>query len=323
MTPVAVTLAVGDLGSERCGVGGSAGALVERSGGMLVPVDLAAPVESPDDLAASTAALVLAYPSASTFQRPVTARRAASLARAFRRRGLPVRIWLHEFRRLHRVHRAAVAPLLRLATDRVVVSGDTEAAAVRRALRVVGRRGVEVVVAPPVSPTAPSPGATPPAAPEHRDRTVGVFGMLRPDKGPDWLASVLHRLDARFDRLELAGSGWETFAAPVRYEVVRRGHVVVGDLPGLFAGWGLAVAPFWEDAHDGRLSLRTPLAHGVPTLTRVGAALTLRPSHLLADGPGVAESVPVVDDAARRAGACEVAGFESRLAGRLLAAFAP
>jgi hypothetical protein len=99
---------------------------------------------------------------------------------------------------------------------------------------------------------------------------------------------------------------------------VRHGHVPAAELPRVFAGWGLAVAPFWEGAHDGRLSLRTPLAHGVPTLTRPGSegALTLRPPHLLFDPT----DVPDFDDQARAQGAAAVAEFEAEVTERLLRA---
>ena len=301
-----VALAVGDLGAETCGVGSSAGALVARSGGRVRPVDLTAVGR---DARFDGDVLVLAYPSASTFQQPATAVAAVRLRRAAD--GRPVRLWLHEYRRFHRVHRAIVRPLLRLATDRIVVSNEREAAAVRAA---VGR---PVVVVPP--PNAAAPVAPPLPATQTHAHTVGVFGMRRPDKGEAWLTATLGRLDARFRRLELAGGGWDGYAPPSRFDVVRHGHVSTAGLPALFAGWGLAVAPFWEGAHDGRLSLRTPLAHGVPTLTRApaGNELTLRPPHLLFD----AGEVPELDDAARAAGAAAVAAFEANVTRRLLSAF--
>jgi hypothetical protein len=303
-----VALAVGDLGAETCGVGSSAGALLARSGGRVRPIDLTN-VRRGDRVDGDV--LVIAYPSASTFQQPATALAALRLRRAAA--GRPVRLWLHEYRRFHRVHRAIVRPLLRLATDRIVVSNEREAAAVRR---VAGRR--DVVVVPPPNATAPV-APLPPALPS-RSHTVGVFGMRRPDKGESWLSEALVRLDARFTRLELAGGGWDDYDAPARFDVVRRGHVPTAQLPELFAGWGLAVAPFWEGAHDGRLSLRTPLAHGVPTLTRRpdGGELTLRPPHLLFDPT----DVPDLTDDGRAAGAAAVAAFEADVTAQLLSALA-
>jgi hypothetical protein len=123
------------------------------------------------------------------------------------------------------------------------------------------------------------------AQPE-RGRTVGVFGRYRPDKGAAWLDEVLAGLPPRFDRVIVAGGGWEDHdwdpAVPARYEIELLGHVPRAALATLLGSWGLAIAPLWGPAQDGRMSLRTPLAFGVPTLS-VGpraADLTLAPDHL-------------------------------------------
>src|SRR5690606_11077448 len=118
-------------------------------------------------------------------------------------------------------------------------------------------------------------------------RTVGVIGQLRPDKGEPWLLDVLARLDPRFERIEVVGRDWDLSAWPAtlrdRYTVVGHGQLPAARLPEVLAGWDLALAPFAEGPHDGRLSLRTPLAHGVPTLTRGPQPpdLQLRARHLL------------------------------------------
>lgn len=213
--------------------------------------------------------------------------------------------------------------LLCLLPSRIIVSSESERAALRAALGgLVGRRAA-IEVAPPTNGTAArieevvvEPGA---------DTTVGVFGMLREDKAAEWLVDVLARLDERFDRLVVAGSGWDEFRWPTavaeRYEIEVLGHVPRSALPKLFGSWGLAVSSLWEPATDGRMSLRTPLAFGVPTLTvgPRGPDLTLAPRHLLLAPPIEPSSLPVFDDADRRGGAAEVDAFEQQAADRLAA----
>ncbi len=335
-----VAVLVGDLRDPRCGVGSSVGALLD---GLHQPVVAIDPVAGSwrDVRAAARAAartcdsLVIVYPTASTLQRPRMLLASVLGRAAFRRRR--VRLYLHEFRWFHRVHRAVITPFLRLATDRIVVSNEREAEAVRAAGWGWPTRGVDVVVAPPVNGSAPTceqvtaaiQGVSPPVR-AARARTVGVFGMLRPDKGPGWLVDRLRELPPGFDRLVIVGSGWDAFALPAdlapRLALERAGHVDDADLPAHLGGWGLAIAPYWDDgAHDGRMSLRTPLAYGVPTLTpapRPGL-LTLDAPHLVLWRPGAAMPTAVTDDAARRAGADAVMAFEAQCRARLDAALFP
>ncbi len=145
--------------------------------------------------------------------------------------------------------------------------------------------------------------------------TAGVFGTLRPDKGAEWLDAVLEQLPAGIDRLAVAGRGWEdhAFSRAVRerYEVQLLGHIPRDELAGVFASWGIAVAPTTHPAHDGRMSVRTPLAFGVPTVATGprDADLTLAPDHLVLSPPA---DVAHVDVSAfdRVAGAAQVAAFE-------------
>ena len=317
-------LAMGDFGDERCGVGSSLGALA-RTMGHVVVLDANAPLRTflrgARVAAASGAPCAAVYPTRTTVYNADLPLRLLVLRVLFGRRRL--RLHLHEFERLRRKLRYP-ATLALLLPGRIVVSSESEATAVRAALHGWIGRHREVVVCPPTNGTAPAADAVAAAlvpGPD-RTRTVGVFGMRRADKGVDWLVDVLTRLDRRFDRLVLAGDGWdEQWPAAVRdrYEIEVRGHVDGDDLPELFGGWGVAVAPLWAPAHDGRMSLRTPLAYGVPTLT-VGPApdLTLAPDHLLVVPPTDPGRIPV--DIDRRAGAQQVANFERAVAARLVAA---
>ncbi len=326
-------LAMGDLGEERCGVGGSLATLVDHLGGLgreVVVVDTSGPGvrrfwREARAAARSGAACAGVYPTRSTDYEPRLLWRVVALRLAFGRRRF--RIQLHEYRHLRRKLKWPVTAACLLA-GRVVVSSRSEQDALRAALRgLVGRR-CDVVVAAPTNGTAATAAevedATRPAP--DADRTVGVFGMLRQDKAADWLLAALDDLDPRFDRLVVAGSGWDEHEWPPsitkRYDVEVLGHVPRRDLAATFAGWGLAVSSLWGPANDGRMSLRTPLAFGVPTLS-VGPFtddLTLRPRHLLLRPPCDPSSVPTFDAGDRRAGAGEVAAFESATADRLAAA---
>ncbi|MBA2279811.1 MAG: hypothetical protein H0W25_01050 [Acidimicrobiia bacterium] len=319
-------LVMGDFGHERCGVGGSMAALVAGRTDIAV-LDAAAPgrlrfLREARAAARTGAVAVAVYPTRSTVYQRDLLLRAAVVRLAFGRRRF--RLHLHEYRHLRKMLRwpATIALLL---PQRIVVSTESERDAVARALGgLVGRR-CEVVVAVPTSGTSPTAtdleASLGPDA--DRDRTVGVFGMYRDDKDLSWLLDVLGRLDRRFDRLVLAGAGWEGRQWPSeitdRYELTALGHVPRRALPGIFRSWGLAVAPLSNPAHDGRMSVRTPLAFGVPTLT-VGprdAELTLDPPHLVLvppHDPGAARL-----DVDRGEGAAAVAEFE-RAAGTATAA---
>lgn len=326
-------LAMGDLGDERCGVGGSLATLVAHvrdDGGHVAVLDTSGPGirrfwrEARAAAGARTACAGI-YPTRSTDYEPRLLWRVVVLRAVFGRRRL--RLQLHEYRMLRRLLKWPVTAACLLA-GRVVVSSRSEQDALRSALRgLVGRR-CDVVVAAPTNGTPASPDEIV-AATDLRpdaDRTVGVFGMLRQDKAVDWLVSVLGRLDRRFDRLVVAGAGWADHEWPSsitdRYEVEVLGHVPRAELAPMFADWGLAVASLWGPANDGRMSLRTPLAFGVPTLSvgPPGDDLTLRPRHLLLHAPVDVAAVPAFDAVERRAGAEEVAAFERAAADRLASA---
>jgi glycosyltransferase involved in cell wall biosynthesis len=271
------------------------------------------------------------YPALAVLHRPGLLGRCVLLLVLFGRPRL--RLHLHEFQHLRRMLRYPVTAALPL-FGRVVVSSPSERDAVRAALPRWLRARTEVLAVPPTNATVPAPGGL-----EHPgDRRspadalrVGVFGSLRPDKDPAWLAEVVAALGPRIGRLELIGRGWEHFdlqagdGAPVT--VVRRGPVATDELAAAFAAWDLAVAPFWEPPSDGRMSLRATLAHGVPTLTRgpLNDQLTLRPPHLAAVCDATALSqVELPVGLARASTAAEVAAFESAVTERLAAAlFSP
>jgi len=326
-------LAMGDLGDERCGVGGSLAALVARldeEGRAVIVVDTSAPGvrrfwRDARAAARSGAPCVGVYPTRSTTYELRLLWRVVALRIVFGRRRF--RLQLHEYRRLRRMLRWSVTPAC-LLVGRVVVSSRSERDAVRSALGgLVGRR-CDVVVAPPTNGTAPTDDEIVAATELDADagRTVGVFGMLRDDKAVQWLDDVLAGLGDRYCRLVVAGSGWDEHEWP---EAVRKelevevlGHVPREGLAELFRTWGLAVASLWEPAHDGRMSVRTPLAFGVPTLTvgPPGDDLTLRPEHLLLRPPVELDTLPEFDAAARRTGAHGVDAFERAAASRLAGA---
>lgn len=327
---VAGVLAMGDLGDERCGVGGSLATLVDhmrRGRGAVTVVDTSGPGFRRFWRDARTAARTGApcagvYPTRSTVYEPRLLWRVVVLRLVFGRRRF--RLQLHEYQRLRRMLRWPVT-FAALLAGRVVVSSRSEQEALQRALRgLVGRR-TDVVVAAPSNGTAATASEiiTATALAATAWRTVGVFGVLREDKAAAWLSSTLERLDARFDRLVVAGSGWEDHrwseTISDRFTIEALGHVPRVDLAPVFSGWGLAVASLWGPANDGRMSLRTPLAFGVPTLS-VGPPtddLTLRPRHLFLTPPCDPSSIYDIDAATRRAGAEEVEAFEAAAACRL------
>lgn len=320
-------LAMADLGDSRCGVGNAVACLLAVTGVEASVIDPTATWSQfrRQALARGRGAdvAIVVYPTRSTVRRPRFLLRVAALR--WWLRGTELRAYLHEYARLGRRHRRAVTIGLGLTSGRIVVCLPSEASAVRAALGGGLVRGRDVVAVPAPNGTAPDDAAVERAfaageeAGELRRRTVGVFGAHRPDKDPTWLDGVLRDLDPRFERLELVGSGWDAWSVPAeleeRYEIYRLGHVPGTDLAKTMGRWGLAVAPFWEGGtHDGRGSLRTPLGHGVTTLTRpsVPGELTLDVPHLLfADGPGDATNIPDLGDDVRRAGAVAVAAFEA------------
>ncbi|MDP1806721.1 MAG: glycosyltransferase, partial [Acidimicrobiales bacterium] len=219
---------------------------------------------------------------------------------------------------LDRRQRLAVALVAAIVVDRVVVSSPQEAEALRARYRGAAARRAEVRVVPPANPSAPRAevaersGASGPSG-----RTIGVHGQYRPDKGIDWLLSVLARIDDRYDRLVIVGRGWEAAPWPRsvldRFEVSVVGQADRAELHDWFARWDLALAPFDGPPTDGRLSLRTPLAHGVPTLTRGPrpAGLRLDAEHLLFDDEVDLRRLPELDAAAHRRGLAAVAALEA------------
>ena len=320
-----VVLLMSHAGDERCGVGSS-----EPIAASLAPAEVRVVDPTGGSPGAVRRALrdglrgaqgaVVAYPTLGTVERVALVPVLVGLRIALGRHRW-LRLHLHEFERLRRRHRVAVAVLTGLLFDRVVVSSEREAAALRTRYRGwAGRR--EVVVVPPAGGSAP---ATAPVVhdPPPTLRTVGIVGQRRPDKGESWLLDVLGRLDARYGRVEVVGRDWDLDAWPAalrdRYEVIGHGQLPAADLAGVLAGWDLAIAPFEEPPHDGRLSLRTPLAHGVPVLTRGPRPehLRLAAPHLLFDDEVDLARLPDHDAAARAAGAAEVAALEAAWRARL------
>ncbi len=321
----AVVLVMGDHGDERCGVGSSEPIAAALAAGAVRVVDPT--VGSVRDFRrrlrsalGGARGAVVAYPTVGTVEDLRLLPRLLVL-RAAVGRGRFLRLHLHEFERLRRRHRLGVALLTGLLFDRVVVSSAREADALRERYRGwAGRR--EVVVAPPANGSAP---ASSPAGhdPPPRGRVLGVVGQLRPDKGEPWLLDLLARLDPRYDRIEVVGRDWNLDGWPSavreRYAVVGHGQLPQAALGEVLARWDLAVAPFEEPPHDGRLSLRTPLAHAVPTLTRGPRPdhLQLGARHLLLDTEVDVACLPDLDASARAAGAAEVAALEATWRARL------
>lgn len=322
MTNSPVLLVVGDLGDPRCGVGSSEAALVPLVDGEVRPLDPTAGSfrefwRALRSSAAGAAGVVLAYPTNSQVERLALVPRL--LIVRWIMRGRWVRLHLHEFDRLRRRLRIPVALMAGIVADRIVVSSQREADALRTSYRGWAARA-EIVVVPPANGQAPAPEV--PADP--RPGVVGVVGQLRPDKGLPWLVDLLGRLDPAFDRLELVGRGWETVTWPAavadRFAIAIHGEVRAEELSGRIAGWALALAPYDEPPHDGRLSLRTPLAHGIPTLTRGPRppGLQLSAPHLLFDDEVDVAALRLPGAEQRPALAQGVAALEQRFRVRLV-----
>lgn len=324
------TLALGDFGDDRCGVGSSVAALVARRRLEPFVIDTSRRgfgrfAKEAWKASRSGGICVFEYPTRSTVYRRSLLPRAVLLWLVFGRSRL--RLHLHEYKNLRRMLKWPVTLGLPLAS-RVVVSGASESAAVASALRGLVSRTCEVVIAPPTNGTAPDDAQVAQLLRRTGPRTptgaVGVFGMRRDDKQIAWLVEVLSGLPGDLRTLVFAGAGWEDQELPAavtaRFEVVRLGHVPAESLPAILDGWDLAVAPFDNPAHDGRMSLRTTLAYGVPTITvgPPGPDLSLRPSHLRftpPDDPGAAAEG--LREADRAEGAAAVARFEDQAAVRL------
>jgi glycosyltransferase involved in cell wall biosynthesis len=325
--PTPVVLVMGDFGDERCGVGSSEAVLAPQVPGGVRVLDPGAgslwAFRKALAVAASGArGAVVVYPTVSHVERVRLIPRLLLVRRRMRRRW--VRVHLHEFDRLRRRHRPVIALMAGLIADRTVVSSEREANGLRRRYRGWGGRR-EVAVVPPANGSAPSPEEARAVIDERRPGTVGLFGQCRLDKGQEWLLDVLAALDARFDRLEIVGRGWEVERWPAavrdRYAITNHGQTDQTQLAKIIGRWDLALAPYHEPPHDGRLSLRTPLAHGVPTLT-VGPrpeGLRLEAPHLLFDDEVELGSIRLPDRTGRLAGLDTIARLEADWRAHLVA----
>lgn len=323
MTSAPILLVMGDLGDPRCGVGSSDAVLVP-----LVPTEVRALDPTVGSfrtfrravaaMAADAAGVVLAYPTISQQERVAMVPRILWLRWVFRRRW--IRVHLHEFDRLRRRHRLAVGLLVGAVADRIVVSSGREADALATHYRGWAARAA-IVTAPPANGSAPIGGAVRPAP---RAGVVGVVGQHRPDKGLAWLLDTLDRLDPRFDHLEIVGRGWDEVIWPpsvaARLTPVLHGEIPEHEMAGRIATWELALAPYDEPPHDGRLSLRTPLAYGVPTLTRGPrpAHLQLTAPHLLFDDEVDLGAIPLPPPGQRSELAAGIAALEHSIRARLV-----
>jgi glycosyltransferase involved in cell wall biosynthesis len=312
---VSGVLLCGDLGSDRCGVGASEAAALEAVTPRPATADPRRPVAALRAVLRARGPVVVAYPTRSTvssLRATATLALAAVLARG------RLRWHLHEYA-VFDGRRALLDLLLVVGGGRVVVSTETEADTVRRSRggRIAHR--VSVRVLPPANGTAPRPAGDEPAPPAEPP-VVGLFGRARADKGLDVAVTALRSLPGDGGiRVETVGEGWDEAPWPAGTpEIAHHGRVPTADLAPLISRWTLAIAPFADGATDGRMSLRTPLACGVPTLTTVTrpSDLTLRPPHLLLD-PTVALAAAGTAD--RAAGAAAVARFEADTVARLAA----
>lgn len=303
-------LVCGDLGHGACGVGASEAAARRPVALAVVAVDptrVRAARDRLRDARREGRPVVVTFPTRSTVRSPRALAVMATAAGA-----ADVRWHLHEYS-IFGERRVVLDSLLRRSRGTVVVSTEGEADALRAARggRVAARCRIEVV--PPANGT---PALAAPVAPADPP-VVGVFGTARADKGPAFLVDALRALPAAFATVETVGRGWDAVPWPddvrARFALRHHGWQEAGAAAAVMGPWTLAVAPFVGGATDGRMSLRTPLALGVPTLTHVErpADLTLRPRHLLLDPATAGPAALGCDRAARRAGADEVARFEA------------
>lgn len=313
-------LVCGDFRSPACGVGSSEAAWCARHPEIAVvdPLDTGAALRHLWRVRRSARAVIVAHPTCSTVKAPAAYAVHLAAAAIFRRR---VRWHLHEYA-VFREIRWVLDALLWLSGGCVVVSTATDAAAVRPAVR----RRCDVRVVPPANGSSLS--ACPPAVLADPP-VVGVFGRARTDKGMGLLLGWLEQLPEPFAVLETVGDGWEsmpwTGAVSERYTVRHRGLVADADVGEVLARWTLAFAPFEDGATDGRMSLRTPLSAGVPTVTAVSAPddLTLQVPHLWTDPIAGAHAALAFDGDARRDAAAQVEAFERDVRDRLDAALLP
>ena len=319
---------MGDFGDQRCGVGSSDSIIAEQAGAGPVLDPTRTPIgelwRQLRTAAAGADGAVLVFPTLSEVGRLDLLPKALLVRRALRHGW--VRLHLHEFERLDRRQRLAVAVVAAAAVDRLVVSSAQEAAALRVRYRGWAARRAEVLVVPPANPSAPTDRPLDRSAPPAHGRTLGVHGQYRPDKGIDWLLAVLRRIDRRYDRLVIVGRGWEAAPWPRsildRFDISVVGQADRAELGDWFGRWDLALAPFDGPPTDGRNSLRTPLAHGVPTLTRGPRPVGLRldPPHLLFDDEVDLTRLPDLDAATCRDGQEQVAAFEAAVRAELVEA---
>lgn len=323
-------LLCGDLGSEHCGVGASEAAA-------LVAVDPRPHAVDPRRVGASRRALlrarrqrqvvVVTYPTRSTV-RSVAATATLVLASVLARGR--IRWHLHEYA-IFGERRALIDLLLVVGGGRVVVSTRTEADALGRSRGGRVARRVDVRIIPPANGTPsgdvapPDPSAPASSSAPAEPPIVGLFGTARADKGLAVAADALRALAGTGVQVETVGSGWEEAPWPPGilddHDIRHHGRLPTARLASVMTRWTLAVAPFADGATDGRMSLRTPLACGIPTLTTGARAedLTLRPPHLLLDPATAWADARATDPAARADGAAAVARFEAET-GRALAA---
>lgn len=321
-------LLCGDLGSEHCGVGASEAAA-------LVAVDPRPHAVDPRRVGASRRALlrarrqrqvvVVTYPTRSTV-RSVAATATLVLASVLARGR--IRWHLHEYA-IFGERRALIDLLLVVGGGRVVVSTRTEADALGRSRGGRVARRVDVRIIPPANGT-PAGDVAPPDPPAPASSSapaeppiVGLFGTARADKGLAVVADALRALAGTGVQVETVGSGWEEAPWPPGilddHDIRHHGRLPTARLASVMTRWTLALAPFADGATDGRMSLRTPLACGVPTFTAVRRDddLTLRPSHLLLDPATAGAAALAAGPEQRRTGAEEVARFERRVVAAL------
>ncbi len=305
-------LVCGDLGSEACGVGASEAAALHAVDPRPETVDprrVGATVRATRRARDRGAPIVVAYPTRSTVRSLRSTVALALVALLGRGR---LRWHLHEYS-IFGERRALLDLLLVVGGGRVVVSTGTEADAVRRSRGGRVARRIDLRVLPPANGTPLRAAEQAPADPP----VVGLFGTARDDKG---VAAAVAALRGRADvRVETVGEGWSDQRWPGATTVRHHGRVATAELAPLLGRWTLAVAPFAEGATDGRMSLRTPLACGVPTLTTVARPddLTLRPPHLLLDpATAVADALTTTPED-RAEGAAAVARFEADVVARL------
>jgi hypothetical protein len=314
-------LLCGDLGRETCGVGASEAAALEAVDPRPATVDprrVGASVRAVVRARRAGRPVVVAYPTRST----VGSRRAtATLALAAVAGRGRLRWHLHEYT-IFGGRRALLDLLLVIGGGRVVVSTESEADALRRSRGGRVARRVAVRVLPPANGTSLRAVEGPPADPP----VVGLFGTARADKGLDVAVTALRALHdaapAGALRVETVGEGWDEAPWPAdvaALPLTHHGRVPTPELAPLLSRWSLAIAPFAAGATDGRMSLRTPLTCGVPTLTTLDrpADLTLRPSHLLLDPVTAGARALATGPAERVAGAAGVARFEADAVRRL------